>query len=194
MRKGIFIVSAALLVLSGALFVSPAALAGCSSCALHSEKAAAKAPQAPCCAGKAKAECSSCASKRAAGVTRAVHPISNGVVLVYTADSDAGIAQVRHAAAVGCGASCSHGFASLDKAEHTGCSVTKKALYAKAERAHSGCKSKAPSVADVNREVIQTPNGAIVVLTTEKPAGIEALHAWASEQGADKPSTRASLN
>jgi hypothetical protein len=217
MKKGIFVAAAVLLVLGGAVFFLNPAKAHCGSCAVHSAQAAEKAPaKAAGCGGcpeAAKSGCgaqkmaakasdapgcsgncgSGCASKHAAGMSRAVHQISNGVLLVYTANDDTGVEQVRNAATIGCGTSCSHGYANVAKAGHTGCSATKKALYAEAEKVHSGCKSMAPSMAGVTREVIHTPNGAIVVLTTEKRSTLQALHTWADEQDAGKPSTRASL-
>jgi hypothetical protein len=114
---------------------------------------------------------------------REVYPISDGVLLVYTASDEAAIARVRCAAAAGCDATCCHGnlVGSGDVAPAGGL------LPASSAARGMECVSSVPTRAGVRKEVVETPNGAIVLITAENRRDVLALHAWVRERNEGDP-------
>lgn len=185
MKKGVLIAAAFLLVMVGTTVLS--AGEGCPYAAKKAEGAehhdggfdAAK----PCCAAALEAA-------KADGLSRTIHPISDGVLIVYSAGTEEGIAQVRRSAAEGCSAHCPHHVET--GGVHAGCPKAQAAAK-EAEAHHAACKNRAPKLAGLKKEVIETADGAIVMITTTRPKDVEALHAWAREASKGDPTSRASL-
>jgi hypothetical protein len=183
MKKGVLIATALLVVLAG-----PTVLLAGSDCP-YAKKAKGEGyhggfdADKPCCAAAMK-------TAQAQGLTRTIHTISNGVLIVYSAKTEEGIAKVRLSAADGCAAHCSH---HVDTGgEHFGCPKAKAAAK-EAEARHEKCKNRAPKLAGMHKEVVQTADGAIVMFTTKRAKDVEALHAWAAQAAKEDPTARASL-
>jgi len=184
MKKGVLIAAAFLLLLAGPTVLSAggncphaAKKAGCAE--HHGGSGADK----PCCAAALEAA-------KIKGMSRTIHPISDGVLIVYSAKTEEGISQVRLSAAEGCSAHCPHHGETSGK--HAGCPKAAAAAEA-AEAHHADCKNRAPKLAGLRKEVLETADGAIVMITTPRSKDVKTLHAWARQATKEDPTTRASL-
>jgi hypothetical protein len=192
MKKGLLVTGAILLVAVGAFLIAQDVVAGCGGCAHSKSEAAAVAKtKAPCAhaakTAEAKTGCSGCPStKESSMASRQVYPLENGVMLVYSGSCNSSIAQARYAANKGCRASCPR-VAAESAGKSYSCS------HHAGDEPQGPCPSKLPEMAGVQKQVVETANGAIVIITTERQKNLEALHEWAGKMNEQAESTRASL-
>jgi hypothetical protein len=172
-----------LLALAAGMFLTGAALA-CEGCPEHAKAAAAQAapecPHAKAAAEKAAAECPHHAAAAAAGhtglmsatmkscfgplpsvpgATMKAYRISNGMVVVYHAMDEAGIAAVQKAA--------------RQRAETLAATCAKK--DDEAGEMCAGCKQKMDFLRQAKVDVVDTEDGAITVMTAASPEAVAFL-------------------